>query len=154
MVGIDTASIDFGPSRDFLAHRRLLERNIPVLENLANLDRLLQLLLEDEEEVAASSMARFVVEIFALPMKIKDGSGAPTRVIAVASRTSSGATDAPASATGAAASSVGWGLVAAAALGLVVGLLIIGALIGLSKLRRRNTPVEAYEIAQEAGEES
>lgn len=66
-VGIDTASIDFGQSTLFETHRALYEANIPGLENLANLDRL----------PAAGAT------IVALPMKIKGGSGAPLRAIAL-----------------------------------------------------------------------
>jgi kynurenine formamidase len=65
-VGIDTASIDYGQSTLFETHRALYERNIPGLENLANLDRL------------PAKGARLV----ALPMKIKGGSGAPLRAVA------------------------------------------------------------------------
>ena len=65
-VGIDTASIDYGQSTLFETHRVLYERNIPGLENLANLDRL---------------PARGAT-LVALPMKIKGGSGAPLRAIA------------------------------------------------------------------------
>ena len=66
-VGIDTASIDYGQSTLFETHRVLYERNIPGLENLANLDRL---------------PARGAT-LVALPMKIKGGSGAPLRAIAI-----------------------------------------------------------------------
>ena len=66
-VGIDTASIDYGQSTLFEAHRVLYERNVPGLENLAQLDRL---------------PARGAT-LVALPMKIKGGSGAPLRAIAV-----------------------------------------------------------------------
>jgi kynurenine formamidase len=45
----------------------LLEKNIPAFENLANLDQLPAL----------------GFEIIALPMKIKGGSGAPLRIIAL-----------------------------------------------------------------------
>ena len=68
-VGIDTASIDYGQSTLFETHRALYERNIPGLENLTNLDRL---------------PARGAT-LVALPMKIKGGSGAPLRAIAVVS---------------------------------------------------------------------
>jgi kynurenine formamidase len=70
-VGIDTASIDYGQSSLFETHRRLYERNIPGLENLTNLNRL---------------PARGAT-VVALPMKIKGGSGAPLRAIAVIDRT-------------------------------------------------------------------
>ena len=66
-VGIDTASIDYGQSTLFETHRLLYERNIPGLENLTNLDRV------------PARGARVV----ALPMKIKGGSGAPLRAIAM-----------------------------------------------------------------------
>jgi len=66
-VGIDTASIDYGQSTLFETHRVLYERNIPGLENITNLDRL---------------PARGAT-LVALPMKIKGGSGAPLRAIAL-----------------------------------------------------------------------
>lgn len=66
-VGIDTASIDYGQSSLYESHRTLYEQNIPGLENLTNLDRL---------------PARGAT-LVALPMKIKGGSGAPLRAIAV-----------------------------------------------------------------------
>ena len=66
-VGIDTASLDYGQSSLFETHRVLYDRNIPGLENLSNLDRL---------------PARGAT-LIALPMKIKGGSGAPLRAIAL-----------------------------------------------------------------------
>lgn len=66
-LGIDTASIDRGQSTTYETHRILYEANIPGLENLNALDRL--------PPVGAT--------IVALPMKIKDGSGAPLRAIAI-----------------------------------------------------------------------
>ena len=66
-VGIDTASLDYGQSSLFETHRVLYERNIPGLENLTNLDRL---------PVLGATLV-------ALPMKIKGGSGAPLRAIAM-----------------------------------------------------------------------
>jgi kynurenine formamidase len=65
-VGIDTASIDFGQSKEFESHRILCGRNIPVFENLTALDQL---------------PPRGAV-VYALPMKIKGGSGGPLRAIA------------------------------------------------------------------------
>ena len=65
-VGIDTASIDHGPSTLFGSHVVLCKADTPIFENLAGLDPL-------PEEGA------FVV---ALPMKIADGSGGPLRVLA------------------------------------------------------------------------
>lgn len=67
LVGIDTASLDHGPSREFPAHRVLSEADVPGLENLANLERL----------PAAGAT------VVALPMKIGGGTGAPCRVIAL-----------------------------------------------------------------------
>jgi kynurenine formamidase len=66
-VGIDTASIDFGQSTAFETHRALLGRNIPVFENLTQLD-------------ALPATGAFVI---ALPMKIAGGSGGPLRAIAI-----------------------------------------------------------------------
>jgi kynurenine formamidase len=66
-VGIDTASIDYGQSRFFDSHRVLAEHQIPILENVARLERLPQ------------SDAWIV----ALPMKIKGGSGGPVRIAAL-----------------------------------------------------------------------
>ncbi len=65
-VGIDTPSIDFGGSKLFETHQILFEKNIPGLENVANLDQL--------------PPKGFM--IVALPMKIKGGSGDPLRIVA------------------------------------------------------------------------
>ncbi len=66
-VGLDTPSIDYGQSTGFESHVTLFQANVPAFENLANLDRL-------------PATGFFVV---ALPMKIRGGSGAPLRVVAV-----------------------------------------------------------------------
>lgn len=66
-VGLDTPSIDFGGSILFETHQILFEHNIPGLENVANLNKL--------PETGAL--------VFALPMKIKGGSGAPVRILAL-----------------------------------------------------------------------
>ena len=65
-IGIDTASIDHGPSTHFGSHVALCGGNVPIFENVAALDRL-------PEEGA------FVA---ALPMKIAGGSGGPLRIVA------------------------------------------------------------------------
>jgi kynurenine formamidase len=65
-VGLDTASVDFGQSKAFKTHQILYAENICGFENVANLDQL-------------PATGAFVV---ALPMKIKDGSGAPLRIVA------------------------------------------------------------------------
>ncbi len=67
VLGIDTASIDFGQSKKFMVHRIAAAANVPGLENLANLERL---------------PPRGAI-LIALPMKIRGGSGGPTRVIAL-----------------------------------------------------------------------
>jgi kynurenine formamidase len=66
-VGIDTPSLDHGPSRTFAAHRTLAAANIYGLENVANVDRL-----------PATGAT-----LIALPMKIAGGTGAPARIIAI-----------------------------------------------------------------------
>jgi kynurenine formamidase len=66
-IGIDTASIDRGQSTLFESHRLLYERDIPAFENLTSLERL-------------PERGAFIV---ALPMKIRGGSGAPLRAIAI-----------------------------------------------------------------------
>jgi kynurenine formamidase len=66
-LGVDTASIDYGPSADFPVHRILAGRDVYGLENLTGLDEL------------PPTGALLV----ALPMKIAGGSGAPARVIAL-----------------------------------------------------------------------
>ena len=66
-VGIDTASIDAGRSTLFETHRELARRNVPVLENVANLGEL-------------PETSFYVV---ALPMKIGGGSGGPLRIVAI-----------------------------------------------------------------------
>lgn len=66
-VGIDTASIDHGQSTLFGSHVALMTNDIPAFENVANLDKL--------------PVKGF--HVFALPMKIKGGSGAPLRITAM-----------------------------------------------------------------------
>ncbi len=66
-IGIDTASIDYGQSTLYESHRTLYDKNIPAFENLTNLDRL-------------PAKGAWIV---ALPMKIKGGSGAPLRAMAI-----------------------------------------------------------------------
>jgi kynurenine formamidase len=66
-IGIDTASIDYGQSRDFIAHQILNGANIYGLENVANLERV--------PDTGAT--------LLALPMKIKGGTGGPVRIIAI-----------------------------------------------------------------------
>ena len=67
ILGIDTASIDYGASADFPVHRIVAAQNIAGLENLNDLERL--------------PPTGFIV--VALPMKIEGGSGGPVRVVAL-----------------------------------------------------------------------
>ncbi|MCH4824252.1 cyclase family protein [Gramella lutea] len=66
-VGLDTASIDYGQSTNFATHVALMTQNVPAFENVANL-----------EQLPATGF-----QVIALPMKIKGGSGAPLRIIAI-----------------------------------------------------------------------
>ena len=65
-IGIDTASIDHGPSTHFGAHVALCGGNVPIFENVAGL-------------AALPEQGAFVA---ALPMKIAGGSGGPLRIVA------------------------------------------------------------------------
>ena len=66
-IGIDTPSIDYGQSSTYEAHQVLFAGNIPVFENVANLEAL--------------PVVDFTV--IALPMKIAGGSGGPLRIVAI-----------------------------------------------------------------------
>ena len=66
-VGIDTASIDHGPSKNFIAHQVLLSADIPGFENVASME----------------SLPPRGALVIALPMKIRGGSGGPLRIVAV-----------------------------------------------------------------------
>jgi kynurenine formamidase len=67
LLGIDTASIDYGPAADFPVHRLAAAANVPGLENVTGLEAL---------------PPRGAI-LLALPMKIEGGSGGPTRVVAL-----------------------------------------------------------------------
>ena len=66
-IGLDTPSIDYGPSEGFESHRVLFAENIPVFENLNNL----------------SELPPTGAYVMALPMHIEGGSGSPLRAVAV-----------------------------------------------------------------------
>jgi kynurenine formamidase len=66
-IGIDTASIDYGPSTDFPVHNLTMHAGIYHLENVANL-----------EQLPATGF-----RVIALLVKLGGGSGAPARVIAL-----------------------------------------------------------------------
>ncbi|KAK8729875.1 hypothetical protein OTU49_008359 [Cherax quadricarinatus] len=65
-VGVDTPSLDYGPSTLFTSHVELFTANIYGLENVANLEKL--------------PITGFHVTV--MPMKIRGGSGAPVRILA------------------------------------------------------------------------
>lgn len=65
-VGLDTPSLDYGQSKDFLAHRVFGEANIPGFESICRL----------------STLPPKGFRVIALPMKIGHGSGAPLRIVA------------------------------------------------------------------------
>ena len=66
-IGVDTASIDHGPSSDFIVHQLINGAGLYGLENIAH--------LEQVPEAGAIFIA--------LPVKIKDGTGGPVRLIAL-----------------------------------------------------------------------
>ncbi|MFY9804883.1 MAG: cyclase family protein [Candidatus Acidiferrales bacterium] len=66
-LGIDTLSIDYGPSKDFEVHGTDLPAGLYNLENLANLEQL--------PEAGAF--------LIAAPIKLEGGSGGPVRVFAL-----------------------------------------------------------------------
>jgi kynurenine formamidase len=66
-IGVDTASIDYGQSRDFIVHQIAAAKNVPGLENVARLE-------------AVPVTGAWVI---ALPMKIGGGSGGPVRIVAL-----------------------------------------------------------------------
>ena len=66
-LGIDTLSIDYGPSEDFAVHKYILGKGLFMVENLTNLDQL---------------PVTGAVGIFA-PLKIEGGTGSPARVLAL-----------------------------------------------------------------------
>jgi len=66
-IGLDTPSIDRGQSSLFESHQILFKANIPAFENVANVDLLPE--------------TGFTV--IALPMKIRNGSGGPLRIVAI-----------------------------------------------------------------------
>ena len=65
-VGLDTASLDYGQSKNFQAHQIFGAANVPGFENITNLSKL-----------PAKGF-----RVIALPMKIEHGSGAPLRIVA------------------------------------------------------------------------
>ena len=66
-LGIDTSSIDFGPSKDFPVRQYTLAHSVYQLENVANLDR------------APATGGMVVVA----PTKLESGSNGPVRILAL-----------------------------------------------------------------------
>jgi len=66
-IGIDTASIDYGPSKNFEVHHLTMSAGLYHLENLIHLG-------------ALPAQGAYVI---ALPMKLAGGSGSPARVLAL-----------------------------------------------------------------------
>lgn len=66
-TGVDTASVDYGQSQDFISHQIFSAKNIWGLENLNNVDKL----------------PPNGFTIYNMVYKSKEGSGGPTRVIAI-----------------------------------------------------------------------
>lgn len=63
-LGIDTLSVDYGPSKDYPVHRYTAPHNVYHLENVANLGR-------------APEAGGLVV---VAPVKLEGGSGGPVRI--------------------------------------------------------------------------
>ena len=66
-LGVDTASIDYGASKDFVVHVVANGANVFGLENVTNLD----------------ALPEWGAWVVALPMKIAGGSGGPLRIVAL-----------------------------------------------------------------------
>lgn len=66
-LGVDTASIDYGQSTDFVVHQIAAGANVFSLENVARVD----------------GLPETGFWVAALPMKIREGSGGPVRIVAI-----------------------------------------------------------------------
>lgn len=66
-LGIDTLSVDYGPSPDFAVHKYAMPHSVYNLENVTNLDRV----------PATGSI------VMVAPMKLEGGSGGPVRIFAL-----------------------------------------------------------------------
>ena len=66
LVGIDSPSIDLGKDESFSVHHILSKNNILIVENLANMNKIL------------SKEFHFTI----LPLKLKDATGSPVRAVA------------------------------------------------------------------------
>lgn len=66
-LGIDTLSVDYGPSKDYPVHKYTLSHSLYHLENVAN--------LENVPESGAT--------VVVAPIKLEGGSGGPVRILAL-----------------------------------------------------------------------
>jgi kynurenine formamidase len=66
-LGIDTLSIDYGPSKDFPVHKYTLSHSLYHLENVANL----------------GVVPPVGITVVVAPMKLEGGSGGPVRILAM-----------------------------------------------------------------------
>lgn len=67
LVGIDSPSIDLGNDSNFSVHKVFSKKNILIVENLANLEKI------------KTTKFRFVI----LPLKLKNTTGSPVRAVAI-----------------------------------------------------------------------
>lgn len=74
-IGVDTPSIDYGPSTKFETHVRAFKDNVYGIENVANVHKI----------------PAFGATLRVMPMKIDGGSGGPARILAEWDTQSSGA---------------------------------------------------------------
>jgi len=66
-VGLDTPNLDQAQAKDYPAHKILLSKGVPIIENLTNLEKI------------GASKFMFV----GVPLKIRGASGSPIRAIAI-----------------------------------------------------------------------
>ena len=67
LVGIDSPSIDLGKNSNFPAHHALLKKDVLILENLCNLEKI----------------SRIHFKLVVLPLKLKGATGSPVRAVAL-----------------------------------------------------------------------
>jgi arylformamidase len=67
MMGVDATGVEVPGSEEHVNHRALFDRNIPLIENLANLN----------------SLTQSRVEVFALPIAVRGLEAFPLRVVAI-----------------------------------------------------------------------
>ena len=67
LVGIDSPSIDLGKDSNFSAHHVLLSKDVLIIENLCNLEKI----------------AGVYFKLIVLPLKLRGATGSPVRAIAI-----------------------------------------------------------------------